>query len=213
MRTLILLLVCLILAATPASRGASVNIAVDAGQLYNATGTPLAAGSLVLLLADTGNNGFSNINAGSLAVGDYLNGDDQILYRGEILIDGGLSVTSFGGTAVSLGEGLFPNLQTGDALSIVWFPNLTAASNSVAAGASYGRFTTLTPQNGSAGWSVPSAAANVDLNFYTEVKGGFYSESLGYANLVAIPEPSVYALAVIGLLGGLILLRLRARLT
>ncbi|HVE17065.1 MAG TPA: hypothetical protein VNB29_10040 [Chthoniobacterales bacterium] len=212
MRKLIPLLACLLLAAGPASRAASVNIAIDAGQLYNAIGTALPAGSLVLLVADTGNNGFGSFLPSNLAVGDYLNSDDQILYRGEVTIDGGLSITLFGGTPVPLGEGQFSNLQTGDALSIVWFPDLDSSSNTVSAGASYGEFTTTTPQNGSSMWNVPSAGSSIDLKFLTQATGGAYSEMTAYAGLVVVPEPREWALSAVGLIFILTVLRRRERI-
>jgi hypothetical protein len=211
MRKLIPLLAWLLLVAVSVSRAASVNIAIDAGQLYNSIGTALPAGSLVLLIADTNNNGFGSLLPSTLAAGDYVNGDDQILYRGEVMIDGGLSITLFGGTPVPLGEGQFSNLQTGDALSIVWFPDLDSTSNSVAAGASYGQFTTTNPQNGSSMWSVPNAGSSIDLKFLTQATGGAYSEMTAYAGLVVVPEPRDWALSAVGLIFILTVLRRRER--
>jgi PEP-CTERM putative exosortase interaction domain len=173
-----------------------VNIALQAGQLYNADGIPLAHGSLVLLLADTGNNGFETVRPGSLTVGSFVNDDDQVIGWGTIDNEfTGLAEVAFDTGAITLGSGLFSNLKIGDALATVWFPDLTGDTLLATVGLSYGLFTTTTPQDDSNAWMVPELIDST-LRFLTSsLNSGSYAESYGYASytVAAIPEPSTYA--------------------
>lgn len=73
-----------------------------------------------------------------------------------------------------------------------------------AAGTPFGQFRTDIVENSSdSGWFVPSDSSTIALNFLTTGRGGTRSEVEGAANLVVIPEPSTYALLILGLAGAL----------
>lgn len=171
-------------------RAQTVTMSFSAGRLYDSGGSLLPNGTLVLFLSDTLQNGFGTLSAGSLNVGDYLNGDNQILARA--VIDSGFNGTgTTSGTtgAITLAGGSFPQLTTGDPVAVAWFVGLTGSSFSLSSGASYGLFT-------DSGWTVPSGGSTVDFPFLTSASGhGSYSDTLGRATLTttAIPEPSTYA--------------------
>ena len=167
---------------------AQVTIAFSAGTLNNSGGTPLPTGTLVILVADTQNNGFGTLSTGSLTVGSLLNGDDQVLFRATINIS-----DPQGSVQAALEGGTFSgNWNTGDALALIWLPGLTSDSNTFSNGQSYGLFTTTTPATGD-NWVTPSSSSTINLSFLTIAAGGSYANSLGNASLTAIPEPSTYA--------------------
>ena len=168
---------------------AQVTIAFGAGTLNNSGGTPLPTGTLVILVADTQNNGFGTLSTGSLTVGSLLNGDDQVLFRATINIsDPQGSVQDILSNASFTG-----NWNAGDALALIWLPGLTSASNTFSNGQSYGLFTTTSPAAGDP-WVTPtSGSLGISLSFATQMGGGTYANSLGNASLTAIPEPSTYA--------------------
>jgi hypothetical protein len=184
-----LFVLCLATVWLLASSGRSQSVTLDfsAGRLYDSTGTLLPDGTLVVLVADTLENGFGTLQAGTVDVGNFLNGDNQVLARGAI--NGGF----FGaGTArastgpVDLESDDFSQLSTDDPLAVIWFPGLDASSFSFTSGASYGLFTDVD-------WIIPAAGSTESFQFLTIARGGDYAETLGRANLIAVPEPSACA--------------------
>ncbi len=177
----------------------SVSISIYTGQLYDFNQSVLPDGALVLLIADTSQNGFGSLLTGSqLSVGSFLNADDQIL--GTALIDTdsfapGSTVAEF--DAISLSTGIFSTLTSNDPLAIVWFSFLDGSSTNISTGDTYGLFTGgLTPLEGTSPWIVPSSgSALIELFFKTEIADGPYPESAAYATFTvgAIPEPATYA--------------------
>lgn len=184
---------CLGLAAAllgaSAVRAQTVTLDFSAGRLFDSSGTLLPNGTLAILVADTLQNGFGTLQAGTLNVGDYLNGDNQILARGTIN-NGFFGLGTAGGSSdeLTLQAGSFPQLSTNDPLAVIWFNGLTAGSFSVSAGTAYGTFT-------GSSWLVPAEGSTESFQFFTASRGGSYDDILGRANLfvTAIPEPSTYA--------------------
>ncbi len=152
-----------------------------------AGGAPVADGSLVLLLANVGGPstagaGFTTLQAGNLQVGSILNGNYQILSR-TAAFDFGTSDANDTAGPITFGDSSFPNLSVGDQLAIVWFPNLSAASDfSLLSGASYGLYTV----NSSASWTVQQGLVTVNAT------SGLSASFTAVAS--AIPEPATYAL-------------------
>jgi hypothetical protein len=178
-----------------ASRAQTVTINFGAKSLFNSAGSLLPDGTLFILVADTLGNGFGTAQAGSLAIGNFISGDDQIIGHGFTEISSGSAIGSGSATNVPLGTGAYSQFTTGDSLAVMWFPGLTTSSFSLTSGASYGYFRTNSPSSGAA-WTVPSAGQSVsieELNLLNDT--GAMS---GRALLTAIPEPSTYA-AICGL--------------
>ncbi len=197
---LLLLFVC----GLSAARAQFVTINFQSSQLTDSTGTPLANGSLVVLLANvasptTAGAGFSTLSAGSLNVGDLLNnGAYQVL--GRAAVDAFSFDGEFTGStgSIQLGGLLFPNLSTGDQLAVAWFPSLSETTDfSMATATSYGLYTL----DLSSVWQTPSPASTID------VEVPFATAAL----LTAVPEPATYAALAGALVLGLALHRKRRR--
>jgi len=174
---------------------------LQADILKDSLGNPMPTTGLVLLVADTNQNGFATLAEGSsLALNDSLNnGDDRVLARFDL---------STNGTAGYLGEGPSITYGTGwdigDPLALLWFPSLTTASTSVAGGTNFGFFSGAA-LDGSNAWITPAdATSGHKLYFFTSdatiFGAGSHAASLGNASLTvdAIPEPSRALLSMIG---------------
>lgn len=186
---------------------ATVTFNIYATELRTAGGTSLMAQDrLVLLVADTGNNGFGSLIDGApLTVNSFLSGDDLILFRGDL---------SGGDLGYLIGVANFPlggnNLGAGDAVRLYWFPTLTLSSTTAGEGNPYGSYRHGTGVDGSAPWVVPNDGANLDLKFFTtgnnqgEPFGGGPASNdptLGWASqtVAPIPEASNVITAVLAL--------------
>ncbi len=160
---------------------------------------------------------FSN----TLSAGQFVSDDDVVLAMDSVNNNlGGIQTTS---NAFNLSTGV-----AGQAIAIRWFSDFTYQQylngETPAADTHYGTFaglTTGTP-NGGMAWVLPSAGDSVTINFATQSANSYlnlglsdaYADSAGQALshvAVAVPEPSEYALAMVGLLCVVVLLRRRAR--
>jgi len=170
----------------------AVTIDFTGGALFTNLGAPLPTGSLVLLVADTANNGYGTVVPGSLNNGAFLNGaDDMILARATVTDLGG-----FQGVLDNFAGSLLGNWGTGDPLLLYWFSSVTGASTSLSGGERYGFYTSATGQDGSDPWVTPAdGTPAINLSFATITAGGTSNaDTAGYAtSLVAIPEPSTFA--------------------
>ncbi len=170
---------------------ADVTINFDAGQLYDQDHTPLPNSSLVLLIADTGNNGFSPLTSGALMNDSFLaNSDDLILAMS--------SVTDFGafqGVSDSFTGSFHDGWNAGDPLALIWFAD--GNGSLLSGGEHYGFFHSATGEDDSNPWTTPADGTFVwTLTFLTSSAGGsVHADSLGDANLTvtAVPEPATYA--------------------
>jgi hypothetical protein len=190
------LILCILLLSTVAVR-ATVTINLGASVLYNSDGTtPEAAGMLVQLVASTTDNVFTAPNSGSFTGGSS---DDIVLASFFINFSGGT-------VAQPLIITLTGNLGAGDQIMLRWFPTLsgTTPPSAPPAGAAFGQFRTDLVENfSSTGWVLPADGSTIDLNFLTVAGGGTEPESAGRAafTVALIPEPTTYALLMVGLAG------------
>lgn len=162
--------------------------------------TPVPVGGLVILVADTGDNGFL-----LPAPGAFVSGDDVELARVAVG-DGGYPAGQFlvSLTSLALGDKGNGNIwKVGDPLQMYWYPDLTTAASAPGAGAAYGAFRTDTVFFYSDAWVTPSDPSTVALQFVNVTRGGSSPDSFGVANLTVVPEPVNCALAAFG---GIVLL-------
>jgi hypothetical protein len=107
------------------------------------------------------------------------------------------------------------NITAGDLLLVRWYPTLTTASTQPGPGTTYGEFRTNAIESGSTiNWTVPADGTNNNLSFLTATYGGAEPDAAGRASLTvsAVPEPSSYISAVLGLAGlGVTILRRRLK--
>ena len=190
--------------ASATSLQASILFDLQGEVLKNDSGSPIPVNSLVLLVADTTNNGFATIADGSsLALNDFLNsGDDRILARYD-LTNSGTSGVFAEGPSLTFGGGW----DQGDPLALLWFPTLTLGSSTATLGNSYGFFSGPA-LNGSDAWITPADATNGHkLWFFTSdatvlTGSGSNVASLGNASLTvtagAVPEPGRFMLSLAG---------------
>ncbi len=141
----------LLLAATGARATVSFDVAAD--RLDNINGSPVPAGALVLLVADTDGDGLEQAVAGGVSLRSFLDGasgDDLIVYRSDLSalgISGSFGVSTGGLELDGAGGGRW---SEGDALYLVWFPNLSLSSGSLPPGEAYGaKPLGVTPVDGS----------------------------------------------------------------
>ena len=201
--------VIVLLALSGVGARATVTFNIYATELRTAGGTSLMAqNGLVLLVADTSNDGFSGLTAGApLTVNSFLSGDDLVLARGDLT--GGDLGYFIGSANFSLGAN---NLGAGDAVKLYWFPTLTLSSTTADESTPYGSYRSATGLDGSAPWVVPNdGTPSLDLKFFTS--GNTYGEpgsndpTLGWANQTVAPVPEASNLITAALAVGLCALR------
>lgn len=197
------LLSLLLLAFAAASAQATVTINLTGGVLYGTnTSSPLPPGTLIQLVLSRNPNGFDAPTAGSFTGNSA---DDIVLFSFSIDNSQGFS-GSYGSPPITFSLAAQsdpqPRIDSGDLLLLRWFPGLTTSSTAPAEGQRYGEFRTdLVQDLSDINWTVPGDGANVFLNFYTQSQGGANAEAEGVSDMTVIPEPSTYALLLVGLVG------------
>ena len=200
------------------AQGVSFDLQVDLLQTATA-GVALPLTGLVLLAADTGNNGFGPVTVTSIGSGTgnvfssglTLNGaagDDLILWRSDL--SGGFNLAGLLLAAPSLTRGTYGDVTwgTGAPLALLWFPNLTIDSTNTVAGTPYG----LVSGGSALGqpWVTPGDVSAYQLYFITTndtnttgLDGTSLPSLLVASHTVsAIPEPATTAALVgLGVLG------------
>lgn len=182
----------------------TVTFVASAGSFSDSSGADVPTGSLVLLVADTAQNGFGSLLSGhALVAGSFLNGDDQIVGR-MVTASDGLAADTFAlvPLASNPSPGAYTSLNTGDPLAVVWFSMLDGTSTQLTAGDNYGLFfnSSLTDTVDGNPWFVPAQGNTITLHFLTGAQGGTHAAIEGRTSLAvsAIPEPAMSA-AVAGI--------------
>lgn len=165
----------------------------DAGNLFDRFGTAPAnlapTNSVAVLVVDTGNNGFVDLQPSfSLSMGATWGTDDKVVGLWDLnacLCGDGQLLDQ---TVVAYTNGIAP----GQKLRLYWFPSLTLASNTLDV-TYYGKYTDTNspPLNGSNPWQMPVGGSSIILRFQTTSLGGSNPESAGEATfLTAEPLPA-----------------------
>lgn len=214
-KTSLLVLACSFFWAQNAD--ASITINVNADYLKNASGSAaIPANALVILVADTGNDGFGSIASGaSLGLNgaiDGAGGDDLVLARWTAGGSSGEAGAFYDSSGPLTFPGSTTNWSVGDGLALVWFPTLTTGSTTATEGSAYGLYSGP-GSTGSAPWTTPGDGSTITLNMLT-TDGSFSTGNLpantGNASLsvAGVPEPSR---AILGLMGLSVLFLRRRR--
>lgn len=179
---------------------ASVTVNITAGALTDLNETPLDT-AYFQLIATTDPDGVFSLptTSGFAGAGEMILGGQRVAS----VADGGIFQLTFN---FELGSGI----QAGQSFLLRWWPDLTDSETFPYAGANYGQFTVSGSGEGSvAAWEIPSDGSVIDLEFLTESIGGSQPNAAGQASFAVIPEPSTYALGVLGALGAAVALRRR----
>ncbi len=196
-----------------------VSFDIQGGMLKTAANANLPTSSLVMLMVDTGGNGFGGITAGNFSVGTVSHGDDVVAWMGNLAfgVDGILA----NNTGTLNPAGISANWTDGKALGVYWFDGVAAGSSStsdtpftatISTGIKFGMYTG--PGNAapdpvashSQAWTTPSGSvggsvSNYKLYFLDSVAGpqaiggGAYSSvpNFAAAPFTVVPEPSTLA--------------------
>ncbi len=140
----------------------SVFFTVDVGSLQDENGDPLVAQGMLYLISSGADESFSLPTAGSV-VGS---GDDSIVASWDLSAES----STTGEYIVSSGEVVFDGAwEAGDALAILWFPNLTLANQSPAASEPYGFYRNTSVNGNGDAWELPEDGTLLhSLKFFTE---------------------------------------------
>lgn len=140
----------LALAVPGAHATVSFDVAID--RLDDQNGVPVPAGALVLLVADTDGDGLGQVLAGDVSLRSFLDGpggDDLVVFRSN---PSSLGIAgAWGGSTGGLELDGVGNAKwsEGDPLYLVWFSNLSLATQTLSVGEAYGaRALGLTPIDG-----------------------------------------------------------------
>lgn len=154
-------------------------ILADAGNLYDRLGTLAPSNSIGVLVADTGNNGFSDPQPSfSPVLGATWGTDDRVIGVWDLTAcncgDGNL----FQDMVVTYTNGIAP----GQKLQVYWFPSLLLSSNTLGV-TDYGKYTDTNspPLDGSDEWQIPPGGSSVHVKFWTTFWTGSNPESAGQA--------------------------------
>lgn len=185
------------LSTTTGSTSRSVSLAVNlpsvitlaAADLQDRFGTLMPASSVAVLVADTGNNGFADLQSDfSLSLGATWSTDDKVAGLWDLSACGtdGCLVDQ---TVVVSTNGIAPGQQ----LQLYWFPSLTLAATTLG-NTYYGRYTDTNspPLNGSGVWQTPASGSSVGLYFFTALQNGSNPQTAGRATNVTIAALTLF---------------------
>lgn len=190
-----------LLAALAVPAHATVNLTLEAENLLvGGNGSAnVNANSLVLLVADTGNNGFSSLAYGNVSIGAKIGPAFDDLIVAQFAISAGSFLTNNENVlSANPSLALFGDWVGGQQLAIYWIPSLNFGDSNVGLGVAYGMYTDATGVNGSAPWITPADGNTANPMFFSTT-GVFSSshaaDSAGYASFATVvPEPSTFAL-------------------
>ena len=182
---------------------AKVSFSLDVEALSNAGGTALSTTGLLVLVVDTGGDGFAGPTAGNLA-----SGNDKVVQSWD------LAEAGPGETAITLltegGVTWDAEWSEGDPLALYWFPNLSSSSMSPAADEAYGVFTDSAGIGSGDDWQMPADGTFLhSLKLFTEtatklVIAGDFPASWGTAAFAVMNPPgsAVAPTSVVGTASG-----------
>ena len=201
------LFIAVITLSTSGACAQTISFDLQADLLQTAVqGDALATDSLVMLLADTSQDGFDLTASPGIGSGvgdvtanaDFFDGaDDLILWRGDLStnLTAGLLAESPSLTLGTYGSAVW---DLNDPLALVWFPSISTASFTFSG--TYGLYDgSGTVSATSEAWVTPSAGTSgYSLHAFTTnsavLPTGANSGNLSPSVLVAaVPEPSTYA--------------------
>ena len=189
---------------TAGDASADTALIVVAADLQDQSGTPAPTNGLVLLVVDTGGDGFATqlLPTSPLSVGSSLAGTDKPLN------DRIVAAWDFGSLDTT---GQFLNVTditydapvaAGQAIALYWFPSLTLASTNAGGGTSFGLYADAIGIDDSAPWIVPVDGVNpanlVQLNFFTASEGGSNSNTAGRASHLTWTDFQVWQIQYFG---------------
>ena len=198
------LISCLIVLSSAVAYGQLVAINIDAELLKDQSGNAMPTTGLAFLAVDTQGDGFSSPSPGAF----FSSADDQIIKKWDLS-----AFNTAGVLSDTTGQQLLTgNWNSGDALKLYWYPNLTVNSTSPgASGVHYGSYSGSAGVNGSGAWTTPNVGVLLSLRFFTSDAsvlntGGAEPSSAGLASFTVVPEPAVYSSIFAGLclLGGIV---------
>ncbi len=197
-----ILCIGLLMAFSISYQHAAVTINILAGQLSDQNSNPVPLGSLLVLVASTLDQSFSPIQPNAFASGD------------DIVIAQFATNSTPGTVSYAINNyNLSGNLNAGDPLALYWYPTLDINAVAPGFGTPYGMFTDPLGTLISTPFTVPVDGGTITYSIVTQNLGGSLANNVLYANLITIPEPSTYALIILGL-GGLVwVMRRRGRVS
>jgi hypothetical protein len=158
-------------------------IGIEAANLADGVGNLAPSNTVVVLVADTGNNGFVEPQSSfALSVGAGWGADEKVVglwdLRDSVSCSGNDGGALCSQTIVAYTNGITP----GQKLQLYWFPSLTLGSNTLGV-TSYGKYTdTNNPAlDGSDLWEIPGSDSTVVLVFLTAFWGGANPDAAGLA--------------------------------
>jgi hypothetical protein len=178
------------------------------GLLSNSSGTAIADGSLIQIIAAPTGSSFVNPTATNFL---GTSSDEFIVYSGAF--DSSTTGTP-GAELLSINIDLNTFPVAGDALIVRWYPSLTTSS-ATPGFTTYGQFGY--PDNPSVldstnTWLTPTAGNSAAFSLLTTGAGGSYPNSKGFASqtITPVPEPSS-AIAIVALCAAVVAVRHRRR--
>jgi len=140
------------------------------GVLYGANGNPLANGSAIVILVDTGNDGFGDLSQGSTFSSDS---DDKILGNAILTSNDLAGAPGLTGQQIIIDFAASGGADlAGKKMMLVWYDKQASAmsvSGGPGSGVRFGTYRTDNIQDFSdIGWTVPADGLNVTLNFLTD---------------------------------------------
>ncbi len=201
-KALPLILLLTVLGATSVFAAVSFDVLAENLRIDGSANAP--NNSLVLLVADTNQDGFDDFLAGTINIDDFIDlGDDMIIGRFGINYVGSTSA-AFGNTgSISFRNGW----GEGDPLGLLWLPTLPSTDTSASIGDAYGFYTHATGLDGSSPWFTPAdGTAGLDLVFLTTDAAiafpGSNPTTDAYADAGSVvPEPQTFTLLLGGMIG------------
>lgn len=193
-----------------ASRQAHANVALnlDFENLYSTNLLTLApANGTVVLLASTLDSSFGNLTLATTQFTDPAQTDDIVL--GKWTLGAGSGSAGVFNDAITFN--LSGNLNAGDPLMLVWYPNVNSASAAPGYSKAFGSFRSDTALAGSdIGFIVPADGSGLNLFAFSQSAGGDVLNSSFVANqstIAVVPEPSSIALVAMGCIGAIVIRR------